>query len=904
MKRDFRFFTITFLVVINLLHVGLVVRAQEDSEIPNSYEYTFPYTPVPEDAVDEFETEEDSNRLLLSEGTISFLRQYFGSLFMAPRHYLDRDFRGPELSYSKNFFIDWRNDIVIDTTLRQDPVRDWLCKIQEDLPSEQQVNSQNAFCAYANGKQGDVVRPTDPVCTTNPDGGISEYALHGPDGKDYYLPIDPGNNPESFNDINKKGYEFGDTTFYTFEYNPPLYHEGLDLLYPTGTPIIASNYGTVALARLDSRTAENPSVGYGNLIIVNHEFEDGQRTQTLYAHLSEILVTEGTYVRPGDVIGYMGNTGRSTTPHIHFEVRTCTAFGPSGSCENRVKIDPKPLITFDLTNLLAGGETEPVRECVGSPDGFTYDGDIHSFECILDIAANAVGNVPPEALYAISQNESKSCPNTWAQWYGISGVLTPNGQATPLTVDTDLNTINLDLAIREAEPDRQVCTGDPTQIAHASRNLWNDQPIDVRGVSQFTSGTFNSQLLATDDSGGSLMQQCVSALGGDQRPIEVPPEGHECRDKVTLRCLDEFWGYDNLSAKPYQYSRHIVSHVVCAKAIKLRNDAGNIPVDQWTDETMYNVARRYYGWVSNPENSPNIEYLKNIRACNDYGKDGWVHDYCDAAVETYNSPPDSLYECRVASTGNTPTSSPTISDTSIELPANVIEIPEPGNPSNIRGYMVELETIVQNSSASSPVSIDKFMQQQNACSAVNTNFYTPTLQPIGLYGDTYNACPTCDVRDFIDTAVVSYNGAVPPRLQARLQRTFTNGTEQIGLFTIYDESNPSDPTGTDTLFNGLDINWAVSGYYILENGQNNGTSSRAAEYPYLGLTSQGDIYAIAFNAQILPADQLASIQAISEPKIIHAILMDGGKSAQLKVGEQLLVDGEVNHYFIGSQCTN
>lgn len=87
-------------------------------------------------------------------------------------------------------------------------------------------------------------------------------------------------------------------------------HTGIDLRASTGTPIYASDNGIV-------REAQYKNNGYGNLIIVDH----GNGFVTYYAHCSEISVSAGDVVAKGDLIGAVGNTGRSTGPHLHFEIR-------------------------------------------------------------------------------------------------------------------------------------------------------------------------------------------------------------------------------------------------------------------------------------------------------------------------------------------------------------------------------------------------------------------------------------------------------------------------------------------------------------------------------------------------------------------------------------------------------
>ncbi len=85
----------------------------------------------------------------------------------------------------------------------------------------------------------------------------------------------------------------------------------VDLGCPTGTPILASASGRVMFAKTGWNGA------FGNLVIISHP----NGTQTFYAHQSKIAVAQGEQVTQGQVIGYVGSTGRSTGPHLHFEVR-------------------------------------------------------------------------------------------------------------------------------------------------------------------------------------------------------------------------------------------------------------------------------------------------------------------------------------------------------------------------------------------------------------------------------------------------------------------------------------------------------------------------------------------------------------------------------------------------------
>ena len=87
-------------------------------------------------------------------------------------------------------------------------------------------------------------------------------------------------------------------------------HEGIDINVPVGTEVFATAYGVVAFAGWHTG-------GYGFLVIIEHDFD----FTTYYAHNSELLVTAGEEVSRGQAVALSGNTGRSTSPHLHYEVR-------------------------------------------------------------------------------------------------------------------------------------------------------------------------------------------------------------------------------------------------------------------------------------------------------------------------------------------------------------------------------------------------------------------------------------------------------------------------------------------------------------------------------------------------------------------------------------------------------
>ncbi len=92
-------------------------------------------------------------------------------------------------------------------------------------------------------------------------------------------------------------------------YKVPKFHWGMDFSAPVGTDIVATGDGRIAFVQ-DDRS------GYGKHVILDH----GYGYQTLYGHMSQVIAKRGQKVKRGDVIGKVGNTGKSTGPHLHYEV--------------------------------------------------------------------------------------------------------------------------------------------------------------------------------------------------------------------------------------------------------------------------------------------------------------------------------------------------------------------------------------------------------------------------------------------------------------------------------------------------------------------------------------------------------------------------------------------------------
>jgi murein DD-endopeptidase MepM/ murein hydrolase activator NlpD len=143
--------------------------------------------------------------------------------------------------------------------------------------------------------------------------------------KEKLLSHTPAIQPVSNKDLNRIASGFG----YRIDpvYKTTKFHAGLDFSAPQGTPIYATADGTVSIAG-------NTGDGYGNHVIINH----GYGYETLYGHMVRVKTSRGKTVKRGEVIGYVGSTGKSTGPHCHYEVH-----------KNGNKIDPIYFFYNDLT---------------------------------------------------------------------------------------------------------------------------------------------------------------------------------------------------------------------------------------------------------------------------------------------------------------------------------------------------------------------------------------------------------------------------------------------------------------------------------------------------------------------------------------------------------------------------
>lgn len=146
------------------------------------------------------------------------------------------------------------------------------------------------------------------------------------------------------------------------------YHNGVDFAVITGTPVVAAAPGTVAKFKHDVG-------GYGLHVVLDCE-KQGEKFRVIYAHLSETAVHVGEQVAEGQIIGKSGNTGNSTGPHLHFEVRPEDARKPGSYVPGAQAVDPMPMFEplAALTDVLYQARVLPLSGLsVRSGAGTGYD---------------------------------------------------------------------------------------------------------------------------------------------------------------------------------------------------------------------------------------------------------------------------------------------------------------------------------------------------------------------------------------------------------------------------------------------------------------------------------------------------------------------------------------------------
>lgn len=194
-------------------------------------------------------------------------------------------------------------DGVEHTILKGQTLKGIAAKYKVDVEN---IAGFNGISPEADLITGETLIIPDATMSTN-EGNSKPNPKNSTKNKDYYI-----KHPSK--DLG--GYFVNPVPAYKYKSQGIHGKNGVDLAAPTGTPTIAAASGTVIFARNGWNGA------YGNLVIIRHP----NGVETLYAHLSKISTRSGAKVEKGEIIGYVGSTGRSTGPHLHFEVKGAKNF--------------------------------------------------------------------------------------------------------------------------------------------------------------------------------------------------------------------------------------------------------------------------------------------------------------------------------------------------------------------------------------------------------------------------------------------------------------------------------------------------------------------------------------------------------------------------------------------------
>ncbi len=174
---------------------------------------------------------------------------------------------------------------------------DTLASIAKDHKGDlQEILDYNDLVSGSKIAVGDIV--------IIPDGEVT-HTVHAP------TTTSSSSSSSSSSSVNTSGYFIKPLAKYTRTQGIHGYN-AVDLAAPVGTPIVAAANGSVVIAR-----GSGWNGGYGQYVVIRHP----NGVQTLYSHMSQVIVSSGSNVLQGQVIGYVGSTGKSTGAHLHFEVR-------------------------------------------------------------------------------------------------------------------------------------------------------------------------------------------------------------------------------------------------------------------------------------------------------------------------------------------------------------------------------------------------------------------------------------------------------------------------------------------------------------------------------------------------------------------------------------------------------
>jgi len=229
--------------------------------------------------------------------------------------------------------IDVLNNVINDLSKKDDNIYRVIFEA-EPIPNElrqKQIDRNNAYAELKNVPEGKVISNIfEKLASLEQKVYVQSKSYKELTKlitqKEQLLSSVPAIQPVANKDLKRMASGFG----YRIDpvYKTTRFHAGLDFSAPIGTPVYATGDGVVEIAA-------SQGDGYGNKVLINH----GYGYHTLYAHNSKVLVSVGQQIKRGETIALVGSTGKSTGPHLHYEV-----------WKNGTKINPIGFFFNDLTS--------------------------------------------------------------------------------------------------------------------------------------------------------------------------------------------------------------------------------------------------------------------------------------------------------------------------------------------------------------------------------------------------------------------------------------------------------------------------------------------------------------------------------------------------------------------------
>ena len=323
-----------------------------------------------------------------------------------------------------------------------------------------------------------------------------------------------------------------------WQYSDGSKHEAIDFRANVGTPVFAAEGGTVDWVQIWNGVAVDEGNGtYGNLVRIRHQPYKGGRLQTYYAHLDSVTVKQGQTVQEGELLGFSGSTGKSTAPHLHFEVRL-----------NGVRKNPLNWLDNDFTvagdHVRLGSYTSVSRDEQKPPGAMEKMLDISKHQTSFDAStakAQGISTTLCRCAYASSKD---ICWDAFAPAVQAAGMqLGAYGFLTAHYTSKASNFAQAQAVMRE-----QVQTWIDLCKAKGCTVLAVDQELENGNTMLLVSKTYNTRLL----------QEAVSMIRAAGLTPLIYTGASWCLSYIDWASIDcDFWiAYYASSAKDSDFSAY------------------------------------------------------------------------------------------------------------------------------------------------------------------------------------------------------------------------------------------------------------------------------------------------------------------------------------------------------------